>query len=153
MDFWNWLWVLAFPAMLIGGWLIITRMGRTALSRYLSEKEEPVETDPWGTWKKLAAETRKRKEAEKAEWQKSFRELLRATCTHEYDDQEYKQGWWRCVLCGYQKPWEWGEGCSCGFQEDKTLTDVHSRKVLFHRSGNCCLHGMPRLIAYNKRAQ
>ena len=145
MDFWNWLWIIAFFVMMFGGWKLFTDMGRRALSRHLSEQTPAV--DPWADFKRLAAETRKRKKAERDDWSKQFQTLLRATCTHEYDDQEYKEGWWRCVLCGYQKPWVWEEGCSCNFRM------VMGNREVYHRSGNCCLHGMPRLIAYNKRAQ
>lgn len=128
------LWVLAFPALLLGAWFTITGMGRRALSRHLSEQSKPV--DP----KVLLAEARKLKEAEKAQWQKEYQEILRKDCTHRFDGNSWKE-WWKCLDCGYEKEWHYHGGCACRGVREKSLTDANYGFVLVERSGFCTIHG------------
>lgn len=146
MDIWNWLWVLAFPALLVGAWFTITNMGKRALSRHLSEKTP--EPDP----KTLLAEVRRIKEAEKAQWQKDFQAILQKTCTHRFDGNAWA-GWWKCLDCGYEQEWEYSGGCACRSAYDRLLTDVSGTHVLLERSRFCTLHGRDAATAPLKRLE
>lgn len=143
---WLLLWVMVFG----GGYWAFLKAGKTALTRHLSE-QTPVPEDEWATWKRIAAESRKRKDQDKAEWTREFQEIIQKTCKHDYaPDDLRREKWWTCVLCGYDKPWSYEEGCKCITTEDWALTDMKPRKGLYHRNGNCPVHGRPRLIAYHK---
>lgn len=138
MDIWNWLWVLAFPALLVGAYITITSAGKRALSRHLSEQEGPA--DEWADWKKLASTTRKRKQVETAEWQKQFLELLQRTCTgHEYDGNRM-QGWWKCIHCEHEQEWTYSGGCACKVAHDRSIAG-QPFIVLTERNRFCTLHG------------
>lgn len=128
------LWILAFPALLLGAWFTITGEGRRALSRHLSEKTPPV--DP----KVLLAEARKLKEAELAKWQKDYQEILRKDCKHRFNGNAWYD-WWKCLDCGYEQEWHYSGGCACRGVHEKALADAKYTFVLVARSGFCTIHG------------
>jgi hypothetical protein len=138
------IWLLIF-----GGWYwAFLKVGKRAVTRQLSKQEE---ADPWADFKRLASEVRTRKAKELAEWEADFKAIIRRTCTHDFQDEDLqREKWWVCVVCDYEKPWAYEEGCNCITTEDWALTDMKPRKVLYHRNGNCPVHGKPRLIAYHK---
>lgn len=134
MDFWNWLWIVAFFVMLFGGWKLFTDMGRRALSRHLSEKAEPVKS---AARVKTLAEVHK---DEQAEWQKTFLELLQKDCKHHFDGGLWDD-WWKCVHCEFEQEWNYEIGCSCQSQSDYAISLAAPTRVLTRRSRYCTIHG------------
>ena len=116
---------------------------------------KPVE-DPIEAWKTMRAAQHKRERADLTQWQKDFRALQQASCTHRFPlADSLEQGWYICNDCGWERPWVWQEGCSCNWVCDRALTDRYDTKRVTYRSGNCRIHGMPRLIEhlYGKEAR
>lgn len=137
MDIWNWLWVLAFPALLVGAYITITSAGKRALSRHLSEQAQP------------AGEPHNRKQVELAEWQKQFLDLLQRTCTeHEYDGNRM-QGWWKCIHCEHEQEWTYSGGCACRVMYDGTV--ARHNFVLTERNRFCTLHGRAPVVEAIKK--
>ena len=133
MDFWNWLWIVAFVLMWPTGYWIITRMGKTALSQYRTEKDEPA--DP----KTLLAQARRLKEAELAQWTKDFQAILRRTCTHRFDGNSWED-WYICLDCGYEPEWKYSGKCSCRVVHDRSIAGQPS-VALVERGRFCVVHG------------
>lgn len=136
MDIWNWLWVLAFPALLVGAYITITSAGKRALSRHLSEKDG----QDFSEWWLLATETRKRKAKELADWDKDFQAVLRRTCTHRFEPNRWDE-WWKCVDCAYEPKWEHSGDCSCKVTVEQALTDPKYTQTLVQRNRFCPRHG------------
>ena len=114
---WILLWILLIP----GGLILWAWWGQRGLTQYLSEREvRPVAT--------------KLPDYERENWDEQYDNLLQATCEHEFNWTAIR--WWQCVLCNYQKPWVWKEGCLC----------LHKDMVVYHRHGNCPFHGRPNLL-------
>lgn len=139
---WLLLWVMVFG----GGYWAFLRMGKTALTRHLSE-QTPV-PDP----KTLLAEARRLKEAEKAQWMKEFQEILRKTCKHRYNGNQWKD-WWKCLDCGYEQEWEYSGGCACRSALDRVLTDATGTHVLLERSRACTIHGRTIVVEAAKETE
>lgn len=132
-------WIVFWMGLCSGAWYMFTRGGKKALSQYLSEKEEPA--DEWAEWKRLAAETRKRKLQEMDDWQAQFQALLKATCKrHEYDGKRW-HGWYACINCGHEKDWTYYPGCACRYETFRDLVSKHGQFALTARNPVCTIHG------------
>lgn len=139
---WLLLWVMVFG----GGYWAFLKAGKTALTRHLS-KQTP-EPDP----KTLLAEARRLKEAEHTRWQSEFQAILRKTCKHRYNGNEWKD-WWKCLDCGYEQEWEYSGSCSCRIAYDRALTDAKHDYVLMERSRSCTIHGRAIVVEAAKERE
>lgn len=70
-------------------------------------------------------------------WLEDYKRILQRGCDHLY----HHQNWYTCLMCGYEEPWEYREGCRCTVVETKTLTDIHPTYALTKRQSFCIVHG------------
>lgn len=70
-------------------------------------------------------------------WLAEYRAIFQKNCDHLYHDQK----WATCMLCGYEEPWHYEEGCGCTYAETSKLTDLHPTYALINRASWCKVHG------------
>jgi len=76
-------------------------------------------------------------EEDHAFWLAEYKAILQVGCDHLY----HHQHWYTCMLCGYEEPWEYVEGCKCRYEELHTLATARPTYALIKRQSFCKVHG------------
>jgi hypothetical protein len=71
-------------------------------------------------------------------WSAEYKAILQKGCDHLY----HHQRWYTCMICGYEEPWVYEEGCSCRKEEVHTLCDARPTYHLVIRQSFCTIHGI-----------
>lgn len=108
---------------------------------FFREQAKLDPSDPWARWKADKDKLAKYRAEQKADWDKTYNLILRATCTHMFPGTSQSPNYYTCQNCGYEEPWEYVEGCNCVKSTVHTFETPNPTYELIHRSGTCKWHG------------
>lgn len=70
-------------------------------------------------------------------WMAEALAILQPKCDHLY----HHQRWYTCKMCGYEEPWVYSQGCSCRYEDVRTISDAIPTYSLIERTSWCSVHG------------
>jgi len=116
--------------------IAILTLGSVGFVRHpwFQEKLLPKKTTPATPAKTL----KQVHEEDHAYWLAEYKAIFQKDCDHLY----HHQTWYTCMLCGYEEPWVYEEGCGCRYEEVSALTDKHPQYALIKRESWCKVHGI-----------
>lgn len=128
MEFIAWFIVIVFGS---GGIVAFMKSAWFQNKLLVKPKPKAVPTKPAKTLRQVH-------EADHKLWLEEYKRIFQKDCDHLYHHQK----WATCMMCGYEEPWEYAEGCQCTYAEDRKLTDINPTYTLINRQGFCRIHGI-----------
>lgn len=119
--------------------IVVLTFGSVGIVRHPRFQKALLPKQPPPVAPVVPAKTLKQVHAEDhAFWLAEYKAILQKGCDHLY----HQQHWYTCMLCGYEEPWEYVEGCSCRYEELHTLCYARPTYHLVIRQSFCKIHGI-----------